>query len=263
MNSDNENSQSLFIENLKENNLSDANQAGYDLDSSIIGRIGLNNAQNWNDFNVPNDFWEIREIREVNNEDPDESINEPELYFIKKKSIFKVIYPENSLDIFTNFNSQESTIISELKKRFDRKRKRFENSDNILKKIITAFLNRYLLNALNTKLRKIGSKLFFDKIPQNFLRQFINKTNKKNILKLSLKELFGQWNLFSRELKSLEKEERLEIKLILNSSCLELYQLYINSDEFNIKEINRLKEKNMDEIYINNYKRLSNDFIKF
>ena len=43
----------------------------------------------------------------------------------------------------------------------------------------------------------------------------------------------------------------------------DLFDEYINSDEFKIDEINRLKTKNMNDWYINIFINLSNHFIEF
>ena len=52
------------------------------------------------------------------------------------------------------------------------------------------------------------------------------------------------------------------LKMILNTSLKELYEAYINSDEFKVDEINRLKKKNMNDWYINRYIFLSKNFLK-
>ena len=47
-----------------------------------------------------------------------------------------------------------------------------------------------------------------------------------------------------------EIKENEEFKIILNENISELYEEYINSDEFKISEINRLKKYKMQDIYI-------------
>ena len=63
--------------------------------------------------------------------------------------------------------------------------------------------------------------------------------------------------------QSEEIMENEEFKKILNKTFRELYTEYINSDEFNIDEINRLQEKKMGDEYINRYKYLAKNFIEF
>ena len=50
---------------------------------------------------------------------------------------------------------------------------------------------------------------------------------------------------------------------ILNTKLRELYSEYINSDEFNVNEINRLKKKKMGDNYINRYKYLAKNLIEY
>ena len=44
---------------------------------------------------------------------------------------------------------------------------------------------------------------------------------------------------------------------------MQLYEEYLNSNEFNICEINRLKDNNMDDAYIRRYKVIAKDLMKF
>ena len=60
-----------------------------------------------------------------------------------------------------------------------------------------------------------------------------------------------------------EIQENEELKKILNKTYSELYEEYINSKEFKIDEINRLKDKNMEKSYIERYIYLSKHFIDF
>ena len=59
-----------------------------------------------------------------------------------------------------------------------------------------------------------------------------------------------------------EIEENEELKEILNKKYCELYKDYLNSKEFIIDEINRLKKK-MDDSYIEKYIYLAKHFIEF
>ena len=70
---------------------------------------------------------------------------------------------------------------------------------------------------------------------------------------------------FKHNWKVLQKKEireNEELKEILNKKYCELFEEYLNSKEFNIDEINRLKEK-FDDSYIENYKNLARHFIEF
>ena len=70
------------------------------------------------------------------------------------------------------------------------------------------------------------------------------------------------FNILSLFLNILEKYKNPVLKMILNTSLKELYEAYINSDEFKVDEINRLKKKNMNDWYINRYIFLSKNFLK-
>ena len=58
-------------------------------------------------------------------------------------------------------------------------------------------------------------------------------------------------------------EENPELNIILNKKYKDLFDEYINSDEFNIDEINRLQEKKMGDEYISRYKYLAKNFLEF
>ena len=62
----------------------------------------------------------------------------------------------------------------------------------------------------------------------------------------------------NKEVKKIE-----ELNDILNKKYFELFNEYINSKEFNIDEINRLKNNNMDNIYIERYIYQSKHFIGY
>ena len=82
------------------------------------------------------------------------------------------------------------------------------------------------------------------------------------------KELYKSYELNNyyhnlKVLKNKDIEENEELNKILNIKYRELYEDYLNSKEFKIDEINRLKEKNMEKSYIERYIYLSKHFIEF
>ena len=143
-------------------------------------------------------------------------------------------------------------------------------------KIKRAFFNNALINKLNDKLKKNGSLKYFMKFPQFFVCDG-NRNNNKIILDMTLLEMFEKKELYANEneeglfkyehnLKMVQSEEIMEneeFKKILNKTFRELYTEYINSDEFNIDEINRLQEKKMGDEYISRYKYLAKNFLEF
>ena len=194
-----------------------------------------------------------------------------------KKTIFKVIYPEK-VSIFKNSKQEKiDNLLSkcDLKKRIKsvKKLKRYECKDNIRKTIKRRFLNTYLKNGLNDKIKKAGYNLFFEYYPQKLVSQ-ISREKDKQILEMKLLQIFENKDLYDEKnlnnyyhnlkvIEQLKLEENPELYIILNKKYKDLFDEYINSDEFKIKEINRLKETNKDDNYIAKYIYLSKNFIKF
>ena len=194
-----------------------------------------------------------------------------------KKTIFKVIYPEK-VSIFKNSKQEKiDNLLSkcDLKKRIKsvKKLKRYECKDNIRKTIKRRFLNTYLKNGLNDKIKKAGYNLFFEYYPQKLVSQ-ISREKDKQILEMKLLQIFENKDLYDEKnlnnyyhnlkvIEQLKLEENPELYIILNKKYKDLFDEYINSDEFKIKEINRLKETNKDDNYIAKYIYLSKNFIEF
>ena len=183
-------------------------------------------------------------------------------------------------NLFTNTES-DSILVKEgegmlKRKRFQERRPRKENQDNIRKKIKRGFFNCALIKKLNEKLKGIGSRKYLRKFPQHFVSD-VNQTRNKDILGMTLEEIFCKKELYLPEnkeglnnflnnlkvIKSEEIEENDEFKKILNKTIKELYEEYINSDEFKVDEINRLKEKKMKDEYIERYISLARYLIAF
>ena len=196
--------------------------------------------------------------------------------FEKKKNIFNVIYP-NKIALFTKTEIELPEILIGRKRESERKRRKY-NQDNIRKKIKRGFLS-ILIDKLNKILVSIGISLYFVKLPQSFVSDVVRKTNKE-ILNLTLEEIFKK-----EELYKLDKDEDLikyrhnldvvnneeiqgnaEIKNILNKKYYEIYEDYINSKEFKVDEINRLKKNNSEEAddeYIKKYIFLAQHLLEF
>ncbi len=196
----------------------------------------------------------------------------------EKKKYFKVI--TNRSDSLFNKADSNSALDKEANllgnKRYPHRRQRRDNRDNIRKKIKRGFFNNALINKLNDKLKSIGSTKYFMKFPQNFVSDISQKRNKE-IVNMTLKEIFEKKELYKHEneigfdnylhnLKVIQSEiikENSEFKKILNKTFRELYEEYINSDEFKIGEIGRLKEHKMEDDYIKKYIYLSRELIDF
>jgi hypothetical protein len=200
----------------------------------------------------------------------------------EKKKYFKVIYPQK-YSLFNKTNKLEFNLIAEKdelnllgNKRLSYRRQRKDNKDNIRTKIKRGFFNSALINKLNDKLKSIGSTKYFMKFPQNFVSDISQKRNKE-IVNMTLREIFEKKELYKQEneigfenylhnLKVIQSEiikDNSEFKKILNKTFRELYEEYINSDEFKIGEIGRLKEHKMEDDYIKKYIYLSRELIEF
>ena len=197
----------------------------------------------------------------------------------KKKKYFNVINCRNqSLFNITNTNcvldKEDVNLLGN--KRYPHRRPRRDNRDNIRKKIKRGFFNNALINKLNEKLKSIRSTKYFMKFPQNFVKDICQKRNKE-IINMTLKEIFEKKELYKQEnekgldnylhnlkvIQSEEIKENEEFKKILAKPFCELFGEYLNSDEFKIGEIGRLKRHKMKDDYINKYIYYSRELIKF
>ena len=182
-------------------------------------------------------------------------------------------------NLLTNSGSKSILVEKENllgKKRLKRQRARKEEKDLIRVKIKRAFLNNFLKNKLNKELKSIGSKKYFEKFPKHFSSDPHKKRNKE-IINMTLGEIFEKKELYIYEnekglfnfwqnLKIVQSEEikkNEKFQNIMNKTFRELYEEYLNSDEFKIIEKNRLEEKNLDDDYIKRYINLSENLIEF
>ena len=163
-----------------------------------------------------------------------------------------------------------------LKKRFRDKRPRNENQDNIRRKIKRGFFNNALVKKLNDKLRSNGIIKYFGKFPHLFVND-VNQKKNKQILGMTLQEIFEKKELYSIKdkvtldnylhnkdlIQNEEIKENEELNMIMNKTICELYEEYINSDEFKISEINRLKKNKMQDEYITKYVSLAKNLTEF
>ena len=130
-----------------------------------------------------------------------------------------------------------------------------------------------MFKKINEILKSTNSKKYFQKFSISFVNDISKKINKE-IINMTLLEIFEKKELcngkyldnYYHNLKVVndkEIQENEELKKILNKTYSELYEEYINSKEFKINEINRLKDKNMDDEYIENYLYHAKYFIGF
>ena len=118
----------------------------------------------------------------------------------------------------------------------------YTKKDNILAKIIRHFFNNYLVNEITNIIKDLGSKLYFDKFPQNFILKAV---------KMKLIEIFLDEELYTKEdkinyarnkdviehLKSEKYKNILEdskFNIILNETISDIYNEYLVSNEYEL-----------------------------
>ena len=141
---------------------------------------------------------------------------------------------------------------------------------NILVRVITRFLNYFLINILNNILSSKNNHFKFKKLPKCIVTN-VYSNGKKEFRNISIKEIFSKKELYKNEydeknyihnLNLIEKNENNEcFKDILNRKFSEFYQDYINSKQFNVDEVNRLKNENKENDYIDRYIYVSRNFL--
>ena len=191
--------------------------------------------------------------------------------------IFDVIYPDK-YSVFTRIENDLSYLLKEeemlcQRKRYNIRRKRRENNDNIRKKIKRGFFNKGLIHKLNMILKNQNINSYFEIFQQHFVGNVTKRTNNQ-LMNMTLEEIFEKKELYQESelktykhnlnlVKSIEIQENKELKNILNKKLYLIFEEYINSKEFLIDEINRLKNKKMDNGYIQRYIYLTKHFIEF
>ncbi len=134
------------------------------------------------------------------------------------------------------------------------------------------FMNTYLLNALNKKLKKNGFITPFSKFPQSFVINVAKNLN-RTLMNMRLKEIFRTKELYEdaddknykhnlKIVNEIEKKANPDLNMIFNRKLFCLFEEYLNSEEFGKIELNILKNEK-DEYYIRKYVYLAKQFIEF
>ena len=196
-------------------------------------------------------------------------------YKPEKNRIFKVEFRER-VSLFTRLDIEDSSANDDIfigRKRFHEKRRRRENQDNMRKKLKRGFFNNGLVKNMNEILKDIDTALYLEKFPPTLVADITKKSN-KDLLNMTLEQIFEKEELYEGNdlknyyhnlnvIKSKQIQNNVDLKEILNKKYYELFEEYINSKEFKIDEINRLKKNKMQDEYIKRYKYLANHFIEF
>lgn len=179
------------------------------------------------------------------------------------KKIFNVIYPDiNENNLEKRSESDESLSEKEdyseylKKKRSKNKQNRYTNKHEILKNISRNFFNTYLINFLNKTLKGKGNFPLIKKFPSclvsNVTEKFMCET-----LNMTLGQILSKIGITYTDI------EESEINKILNTKKIsELYEDYLNSNEYRNK-IKKLKEKHKSQNdYIKKYIAFSKHFLE-
>ena len=232
-----------------------------------------------NIFNNPSSDYIGRFDYSLNYFEYNKKIFEPVLSFnesLFKQKIFNVVYREREEE--NDYPLIEKEIFKKRKRNPENsktKTRRRDNRDNIRKKIKRAFFNSFLIPKINTLLRNKDIDSSFANFQNAFVINVNKKTNKE-LKDMTIKEIFEKKELYQEykeselkyyyhNLELVKTEEILEIKElknILNKTYQEIFEEYLNSKEFKINEINRLKKKFEDD-YIKKYIYLAKHFIEF
>ena len=188
---------------------------------------------------------------------------------------FDVLYPDKILNKEnSNYNEDISLVQNILIRDRAKIRKcRFENRDNIRKKIKRGFLNNGLLKKINRILKKSECKLNFEKFSQKFVGD-VSKKGNEDIIHMTLLEIIKQKELYNENdlnsyqnnlnlVNAKENKENEKFQEMLNKTFEKLFEEYLDSNEFKVDEINRLKRKGMKKEYIKKYICVSKNFVKF
>ena len=282
-------------------NFDDTNSIKIEDKNNIFGESSLNKSEivNYKNNKKINILFTIHHEKDLENNNLIININskknsEENHSILEKKNVFNVVY-SNNLNIFTigeynkdikkriydafNDKNKESLFKVNNKKRKNNY-KRKDNSDNIRKKIKARFI-KALKNAVNEKLKSVGSLYFFNLLPQIFTTNLSKKVN-KSVLDLTLKEIFSKNFVNNKKnknadinkynhnlvvLKYLENKkdicEKSQFNLIKDMKYSDIYKEYLISKEFEMEISTLIKEKESDKYikdYINNARNFLNYF---
>lgn len=248
-------------------------------DKGILSEIKEGYLNNLKSNALPNEYKVNLEDKNLINSKSDSQDILVELYETKnnkkKNIIFEVIYPEKkslSTSNKTISKNDELNINFLIHKRYRSKnrRSRGRNFDNLRIMIKRNFLNKHLLNDLNEELDKLGYKTKFYKFPQTFVGD-VTIENNKQILDKTLGQIFEMKVLYKgkfesnyyHNLKIVESLKKKEKPDFLNMKYSDLFQKYLNSEEFEIHAnslLENLKKFNENDLQI--YKFLAKSFIQ-
>ena len=224
-----------------------------------------------------NNFLMLEEFS-VSSED-EKNFGIDEFYFLERlqedENLLMVHYPgyylftKSKEDLLKDYlKANYFTLIKRSKKRLPN----FKQKHYIRVNIKRTFMNTYLLNALNEKLKKNGFITPFSKFSQSFVIN-VAKVKCQTLMNMRLKEIFRTKELYEeidnknykhnlKIVNEIEKKGNPELNMIFNRKLCCLFEEYLNSEEFGIIELNKLKNEK-DDYYIGKYVYLAKQFIEF
>ena len=145
-----------------------------------------------------------------------------------------------------------------------------------LRKKIKARLHKKLTKIINEKLKKAGSKCYFDMLPQSFITN-INIEFNKPLLNITMRELFQKtFGFKSKDKEKIDYNIRImkyiednpdinnnsDVSDFLDSKYSEIIREYLDGDYLQ-EDIDRLRDENEGEEYINRYNFIALHWIEF
>ena len=203
----------------------------------------------------------------------------------KEKNIQKIDFNDDSTTIFTQTikkvnpddkSCQRNSLFNKINdikhgkkmKRQRNRRVRKYNADNIRRKIKRNLFNTHIKNSLNKKLTYLGISLGFRKLNKKFVTDVYSHRSIE-MRNMTLKEIYENKDNYDKPehyektKKVIDKiKDNIEFKDILNKKYGEIFEEFINSKEFNLDEIKKLKSKK-DEDYIQNYIYVARHFFYY
>ena len=209
------------------------------------------------------------------------TINEVSHIITSNNSLIKsdsIPSKNSSSNLFIIIKSKQVETEKFIEKKENEGERRKYRPDDMRTKLMRS-LYRTKRNKLNKILKYYGSSLKFRLFPQKIASE-TKKERIRKILNITLKEIISNKDLYNfkneneKGFKNYKKNSKIveseeiknyeELQNILNKTFRQLYEDYINSDEFKVDEINRLKyKKKEDSNYIEKYKIIAQTFINF
>ena len=184
------------------------------------------------------------------------------------QTIKKVNPDDKSCQRNSLFNKINDVEHGKKMKRQRNRRVRKYNADNIRRKIKRNLFNTHIKNSLNKKLTYLGISLGFSKLNKKFVTDVYSHRSIE-MRNMTLKEIYENKDNYDKpehyekNKKVIDKiKDNIEFKDILNKKYGEIFEEFINSKEFNLDEIKKLKSKK-DEDYIQNYIYVARHFFDY